>query len=392
MGNKKSKPKSKPISSNEEIKEEPSNKTKEKKYLIDPVFGRMVYNEIVGAWVPAINENMYEESFNSYNKEKEKHKKYLKTFNIKSEKINNFFDCDHQSLIIIKKIPIDLDTYCSAYFLNDERLAINWGIKMNIFNKDFESVEQTIYEKSIHITQLKDNSLSNCHYNGADIYKYDKENNKFVLDYTLKCINNAEKVIELSNERLALLADNISIYSKENGKYVKNGEDMHITTIDDFVQINDNELSTISGQESTITFWDIDKREIIAQIGDIENFGYDCLLLFDKYLIVGGANKNFNPDAIKYIYIINTDNKELIKKYEIFYNIWCMTKLNEKEFITGGSDGVIYKYRFEENEIKLMEKNEAHKQRIVKKSAFCSSSNVLVTMSKNQVIFYKIGE
>ena len=392
MGNKKSKPKSKPISSNEEIKDEPSNKTKEKKYLIDPVFGRMVYNEIVGAWVPAENENMYEESFNSYNKEKEKNKKYLKAFNIESEKINNFYENEHQSLIIIKKIPIQMDLYSYAYFLNDERLAINYDGHLNIYNKDLESVEQKIFEDSIHITQLKDNSLSNCHYNGADIYKYDKENNKFILDYTLKCINNAEKVVELSNERLALLADNISIYSKENGKYVKNGKDIHITTIDDFIQINDNELSTISGQESTITFWDIDKREIIAQIGDIENFGRTCLLLFDKYLIVGGANKNFSTGAIKYIYIINTDNKELIKKYEILYNIWFMIKLNEKEFVTGGSDGIIYKYRFEENEIKLMEKNEAHERSIVSKMAFCSSNNVLVTMSKNHIIFYDIGK
>ena len=57
MGNKKSKPKSKQKSSIAENKniEEPSNKTQEKKYLDNPVLGRMVYNEIVGAWVPAKN-------------------------------------------------------------------------------------------------------------------------------------------------------------------------------------------------------------------------------------------------------------------------------------------------------------------------------------------------
>ena len=27
-------------------------------------------------------------------------------------------------------------------------------------------------------------------------------------------------------------------------------------------------------------FWDIDKREVFAQVGDIENFGHFCLLLF----------------------------------------------------------------------------------------------------------------
>ena len=266
---------------------------------------------------------------------------------------------------------------------------------MKIYNKDLETVEQTINDESTHITQLKDNSLTNCHYNGADIYKYDAENNKFILDYTLNCKNTADKVLELSNERLALLSNTylISIYKKENGKYVKDGKDkdMCITTIDDLIQINDNELCTISGQESTITFWDIDKREIFAQIGDIESFGHHCMLLFEKYLIVGGANTNFYSGAIKYIYIINTESHQLIKKYKIIYNIWFMIKINESEFITGGSDGVIYKYKYEGNEIKLMEKNEENKGITINKLAFCSDSNQLVSMSEKQTIIFKIS-
>ncbi len=169
---------------------------------------------------------MYEDSFNQYNTEKEKNKKYLKTFDIKPEKINNFSEDIHQTLSIIKKIPIKLEIYSYAYFLNDGRLAINWGNKLVIYNENYETIEQEIKEDSTHITQLKDNSLSNCHYNGADIYKYDIENNKFNLDFTLKCKNSAEKLLELTNDRLALLADFINIYIKEDGKYVKNGEEM----------------------------------------------------------------------------------------------------------------------------------------------------------------------
>ena len=104
MGNKKQKPKSKPepkLEPKPEPKPESSNKVKGKMYMDDPVFGRMVYNEIVGAWVPAYNENMYEESFNNYNNEKEKNKKYLKAFDIKPEKINNFSEDNHQTLSII---------------------------------------------------------------------------------------------------------------------------------------------------------------------------------------------------------------------------------------------------------------------------------------------------
>ena len=201
----------------------------------------------------------------------------------------------------------------------------------------------------------------------------------------------AKKVIELPNEGLAFLSGFISIYTKEKGIYVKIGKDLNITTIDDLILINENEIASISGQETTITFWDLTTREINAQIGDIENFGNSCMLLFDKSLIVGGANKNFSPGSIKFIYIINIDNKELIKKYSFSQNIWFMTKLNDKEFVTGESKGKISKYRFEENELKLMEKNIDHKN-IVKKLAFCSISNQLATIGGKQVIIFQISE
>ena len=200
-----------------------------------------------------------------------------------------------------------------------------------------------------------------------------------------------EKVIELPNERLAFLADNISIYSKENGKYIEDGKCLSITTIDDFILINENEIASISGQESVITFWDLTTREITAQIGDIENFGRFCLLLYDKSLIVGGANKNFCRDSNKYIYIINIDNKELIKKYYFPRNIWFMIKLNEKEFATGETEGIINKYRFEENELKLMEINKDNEDKIVEKLAFCSNNNQLVSLSETSLIIFKIS-
>ena len=294
MGNKKSKSKSKPSGG--------------KLYKDDPVFGRMFYSQTAGAWVPAEYGNQYEDIFASYASEREKNKKYLKNVYIKPEKINNYYEDIHQSLSLIKKTNIELGIYNYVYFLNDGRLALNFDYQLNIYSKDFETIEQTIHDKSIFITQLKDNSLVNCVYNGANIYKYNEETKQFTLDYSLKCINNAEKVIELSNDRLALLADNISIYFKENGKYIKNGEDLIITTIDDFIPINDHQIASISGQESEITFWSLTTRKIISQIGEIKTFGRSCMILFGLSLIVGGASRN---DSINYIYIINTIKKKL---------------------------------------------------------------------------------
>ena len=409
MGNKKSKPKIKPLplekkddAHPDNIPEEKENDiepadnpvviSKEKKYLYDPVFGRMVYNELVGAWVPAANEEMYEQSQRSYLNEREKNKKYLKTFNIEPEKISNYYKEPHNSFTIVENIKIKMDTYSYAYFLNDGRLAVNWDNELKIYSKDFKKIEQKIKNESTCITQLKDNSLLNTRFNGADIYKYNEKKKNFIFDYTLKCTSMAEKVIELSNERLALLWDNISIYKKENGIYVKNGNDLYITTMDDLIEINENEIASISGQESEITFWDLTTREIIAQIGDIENFGHGCLLLYDKSLIVGGANKEFWEGSLKYIYIINIDNKELIKKYYFGQNIWFMIKLNEKEFITGETKGIINRYRFEENEVKLMEKNEDHQNDTVRKLAFCSNSKQLASLSDSNLIIFNISE
>ena len=68
---KKSESSKKPDSS----KKQESSKEKGKRYIDDPVLGRMVYNEVVGAFVPAANEDKYEESFSQYYKEKEKNKK-----------------------------------------------------------------------------------------------------------------------------------------------------------------------------------------------------------------------------------------------------------------------------------------------------------------------------
>ena len=69
---------SKPSQSSKSSKSTESSITKEKKYFNDPVFGKMVYNEIVGAWVPAYNEDLYEQSQLNYLKEKEENKKNLK--------------------------------------------------------------------------------------------------------------------------------------------------------------------------------------------------------------------------------------------------------------------------------------------------------------------------
>ena len=382
---------SKPSPSSKLSKSTESSTIKEKKYFNDPVFGPMVYNEIVGAWVPAYNEDLYEQSHLSYLKEKEENKKNLKIFNINSESIKNFYEDmpEHKSFSIIKKIPIKLGTYNYVYFLKDGRLAVNTSSKLDIYSKDIETIEQTINNDTIFITQLEDNRLVNCKYNAANIYKYDQEKKEFIFDCSLKCINNAEKVVELPNEKLALLADNIHIFSKENEKYIEDGKCLSITTIDDFILINENEIASISGQESEITFWDLTTRKIILQIGEIKNYGRFCLILFGKSLIVGGASRY---DNTIFIYIINIDNHELIKKYHFSHNIWFMTKLNEKEFITGQTEGIINRYRFEENELKLMEKNEEHKNETVMKLSFDSNGNRLASLSENSLIIFKISE
>ena len=113
------------------------------------------------------------------------------------------------------------------------------------------------------------------------------------------------------------------------------------------------------------------------------------MLLYDKSLIIGGANRDFSTSSL--IYIINICNKELINKYCFSNNIWFMIKLNEKEFITGESGGIISKYRYEENELRLMEKNKDHKDEIVQKLAFCSNSNQLASLSEPHLFIFKIN-
>ena len=123
--------------------------------------------------------------------------------------------------------------------------------------------------------------------------------------------------MKLSNERLAFLPNDfkITINSKEYGKYEENGKCLEITTINDFIPKNDNEIASISAQESEITFWDLTTREINTQIGEIKNYGNSCMILFDKSLIVERADMH---DKKNFIFVININNKELIKNMNFF--------------------------------------------------------------------------
>ena len=414
MGNKKSKPKPKP-----EIKPKPEYKPKsiletklqsdtnsppepqtqsqvqtsqEKRYLIDPVFGKMVYSSIAGAWIPEKNENQYEDDFMMYEKEKERNKKFLKTFNMEPEEIKSLYDEPHKSFSIVKSIKLKPFIFNYLCFLHDGRFAANFSDKLDIYGTNLKTVEQTIKGESVFITQLKDHSLVNCNIRGADIYKYDEPKKKFILDYSLLTENIAEKVMELSNDRLALLENSyrMIIYSKKNGKHEEEGKSFCITTMDDCIQINDNEMATISGQESEISFWDLTTRELNAQIGEIKNFQNNNLLLFGKSLIVGGADIHSDEN---FIYIINIDTKELIKKYLFLGKIWSMTKINEKEFITGENEGIINRYRFEENELKLIETNKDHEiETVVNRLSFCNISNRIASLSDNKFIVFKLSD
>ena len=144
MGNKKSKPKPEIEVNKDQKNEEINSNLAQKEYIDDPVFGRMVYNEYVGAWVPAKKEGSYEQSYKIYLNEKERNKKYLKTFNIEPEKINNYYEGTHQSLSFFKKIKIKRDVYSYLFFLNDGRLAANWNEELKIYSKDFKKIEQKI--------------------------------------------------------------------------------------------------------------------------------------------------------------------------------------------------------------------------------------------------------
>ena len=125
--------------------------------------------------------------------------------------------------------------------MKDGKLAVNTGKILNIYNQDFETIEQTINAESQFITQLKDNSLVNCNYDGANIYKEDSEKKQFIFNCCIKCLNGVEKVVELQNGQLAINGGRgiqIFVKDKEKGNYIEEGKNLMITTIEDYIQIN----------------------------------------------------------------------------------------------------------------------------------------------------------
>ena len=69
-----------------------------------------------------------------------------------------------------------------------------------------------------------------------------------------------------------------------------------------------------------------------------------------------------------------------------------MTKLNDKEFFTGETNGIINKYRFEDDELKLIETNKEHGKETIMNITFSKNNNQLATLDENQIVIFNMSE
>ena len=162
--------------------------------------------------------------------------------------------------------------------------------------------------------------------------------------------NVINKIIELINCNLVSISNDGNIKIWENFNEIKN---IKLNKIyNDVIQINDNLICCLNGNEKKIDFIDFNNGKITNSIQniiiDIEENVYDCnlmILLENSNLIVAG-NEEF--------YIINTEKFNIMNKVKIEKKITCLINAFNNCILIGDKGGNIVQYQNENNEYKKL--------------------------------------
>jgi len=287
-----------------------------------------------------------------------------KTNKLKSNNLDNNFD------ISLKNPAYSLNyhkdrVYCLS-ILNDGRLISgSYDKSIIIYNKTTYQPDLIIneHEGSVYcIIQLSSGIIASCS-SDKTIKLFNIKGNNYnniqtLYDHTA-CVN---QIKEVNNKYLVSCSSdkNIIFYLKDNLKYKK---DYQISTNDlcyYIGQINENEIcytenNNYDYNNNKICFYDINERKIKSSISNISKSGYSPFIMISKDLLfILGYNK---------ISLININEYEIIREIEVpnsgMINGVCL--LNKNILFTGDEEGIIRRWKIEEdNSILISKKENAH--------------------------------
>ena len=326
------------------------------------------------------NETNNEEKQKPTNKDKDKNIDYNKIF---------------ENFNIVNQTPkYKLTNHGNNYIytiiqLQDGRLA-SGGCdgSIIIYNQKTFEPEMTIKEHSKNIydiIQLKNGNLVSCSYDDKkmNVYKINENNNyKLISQVDAGKDNCPYQIQELENGEIGLVAYNsIIFYLNINNKL---DEDFNIKFNDnqighflEMLPVKKGEL-VLCGNKDKIQFFELNSRklkEIININRDIRWTPSKLLCMMnERCLCVGGANK---------ITLIDIYNKNIIREIEESGNHRCLYKLNDNILLTG-KDNDITQWKINDNNLTLVcKKEKAHQDSIREIIRF---DNLIISCSDDKSI------
>jgi len=262
--------------------------------------------------------------------------------------------------------------YCST-LLRDGRFATgSLDNSIIIYNNKTFKPDITIKEHSdnvLCIIQLSCGLLASCS-DDKTIKLYNINGNNYTVMQTLN--DHTETVfhiIELKNKKLVSCSsdETIKFYNiDDNNKYKL---DYSINTNGfngPVIQTKDNEIcyqecTQENNNVSTICFYDLMEKKVIAEINNIilPSYDFNCMIMIKKDLLVASGKNQ--------LYIININSYELIKTIDSpgsGYMV-CNLLLNENILLTGDNNGRLIQWKIENDNLERFSiKEKAHDSRI----------------------------
>jgi len=284
-----------------------------------------------------------------------------KTNNLNNNNSNNNFDISLKNPIHI--LNYHKDTINCLAILNDGRLISgSYDNSIIIYNKTTFLPDLIINEHIgpvWSIIQLSSGIIATCS-NDETIKLFNiKENNYNIIQTLNDHTDSVNLIIEIKNKYLVSCSSDNSIifYLKDNLKYKK---DYQISTNGRCVcigQVKENEIcysetNNYDYNNNKICFYDINERKIKSSISNISKSGYSPFIMISKDLLfILGYNK---------ISLININYYEIIREIEVPNSGWIngVCLLNKNILFTGDEEGIIRRWKIEEDNSILISKKE----------------------------------
>ena len=288
-----------------------------------------------------------------------------------------------ESKSIQKKVTTNSDNILSICVLSDGRIATSTFSEVVIYNLEKDTKDMEIHEnieEVSHLFLMQSGYLFSSACEECIIYDI-QESSYEIIQKLGGLYGDTSKSIELENGDIVCLSKGFYLFKKDPAENVyslaKNVKEDKF--LNDVIQISPDRIAISNNIDKQIKFWNANDWSVVNQINGIQVGPYNnCLYKLDtKNMIVGGTGC---------IYLVDIDNGNIKTKLDNSYEIFAISPINEKLFLTTGNEGTITQWKFENNEIK----KEHEKEKLASEECLCmkylDNGKILLGDTKNVII------